>query len=143
MFTFIFFFFIALFVHTLAAARALFTVGFKIVLLCVGKELATVPVAIIAEIQQQLDAQMRYCAELQLLITQEDETLADLHKQDEELMRAHAGIKMQTEEYVRVLKAKKIELQELKMKFGALVDERDELIAINLNLQDDLELRAE
>ncbi|KAJ2501083.1 hypothetical protein GGH96_002214 [Coemansia sp. RSA 1972] len=117
--------------------------GFKIVLLCVGRELATVPVAIIAEIQQQLDAQMRNCAELQRQLNQDDKTQADLFQKDKVLMEAHANINAQMDEHFRALTAKKIELQELKMEFGALVDERDEFIAVNLNLQDNLEPRAE
>ncbi|KAJ1756782.1 hypothetical protein LPJ58_003596, partial [Coemansia sp. RSA 1591] len=91
-----------------------------------------------------LEAQMRNCAELQLLVNQKDEPLAELHKQAKKLMRAHAGIKMQTEGYVRTLVAKKGELQELKMKFIALINERNQLLADNSNyLQDNLGLRAE
>ncbi|KAJ2247512.1 hypothetical protein GGH97_002091, partial [Coemansia sp. RSA 475] len=67
-----------------------------------------------------------------------------LHKQAKKLMRAHAGIKMQTEGYIRTLVAKKGELQELKMKFIALINERNQLLADNSNyLQDNLGLRAE
>ncbi|KAJ2428512.1 hypothetical protein GGF47_001311 [Coemansia sp. RSA 2524] len=112
----------ALLVHTLAAAPVLFVMFTKIVWLCAGKDLAT----------------------LQLLVNQKDEPLAELHKQDKKFMRAHAGIKMQTEGYVRTLVAKKGELQELKMKFIALINERNQLLADNSNyLQDNLGLRAE
>ncbi|KAJ2257422.1 hypothetical protein GGH98_000865 [Coemansia sp. RSA 454] len=112
----------ALLVHTLAAAPVLFVMFTNI----------------------HLEAQMRNCAELQLLVNQKDEPLAELHKQAKKLMRAHAGIKMQTEGYVRTLVAKKGELQELKMKFIALINERNQLLADNSNyLQDNLGLRAE
>ncbi|KAJ2537006.1 hypothetical protein IWW43_000392 [Coemansia sp. RSA 1935] len=122
MFMLFFYFMFALLVHTLAAAPVLFVMFTKI----------------------QLGVQMRNCAELQLLVNQKDEPLAELHKQDKKFMRAHAGIKMQTEGYVRTLVAKKGELQELKMKFIALINERNQLLADNSNyLQDNLGLRAE
>ncbi|KAJ1851903.1 hypothetical protein GGH12_002165 [Coemansia sp. RSA 1822] len=90
----------------------------------------------------QLDAQLRSCAELQRQLNQEDETQADILDKDRELMKAHAQCKAQMDKNVQALAAKKRELQELKEEFIALVDERDQLLVDNLNLQDDLELRA-
>ncbi|KAJ2482189.1 hypothetical protein IWW56_001210 [Coemansia sp. RSA 2131] len=59
-----------------------------------------VPVTIVAEIQQQLDAQLRSCAELQRQLNQEDETQADILDKDKDLMKAHAQCKAQMDENV-------------------------------------------
>ncbi|KAJ2501075.1 hypothetical protein GGH96_002206 [Coemansia sp. RSA 1972] len=80
---------------------------------------------------------------LQRQLNQDDKTQADLFQKDKVLMEAHANINAQMDEHFRTLAVKKDKLQELKMEFSALVDERDELIAVNLNLQDNIEPRAE
>ncbi|KAJ2558993.1 hypothetical protein GGH12_005597 [Coemansia sp. RSA 1822] len=127
MFAYIFalLFALLLYAYDLAAAHHILAVVTSIAWLYASRAPANVPAAVVAELQQRLDAEKAKCTELENLIAQQKIKQADLLEKRTALQRLREQNRECMENYISEIASKERQIEEVKEKLLAATNDRN------------------
>ncbi|KAJ2119267.1 hypothetical protein IW147_006014 [Coemansia sp. RSA 720] len=137
MFAYIFalLFALLLYAYDLAAAHHILAVVTSIAWLYASRAPANVPAAVVAELQQRLDAEKAKCTELENLIAQQKIKQADLLEKRTALQRLREQNRECMENYISEIASKERQIEEVKEKLLAATNDRNAKIEEAAELQ--------